>query len=231
MKTCGLMISAVILGAFASAVFAQAPVERPELTPGDSWSYTTSDAVNGQVSNFVREFVERQEKSYVFKSSGTNDQDVSARSTTISFDLNRQRTINGEASDSGWFRFPLVPGKKWQNKELWINARGRNGYDEMNYLVVGNEKIAVPAGTFNTLKITGEGRWNNLDSRNSDMVEIEIWYSPELKAMVKFHKRSWERGRPAYDELTELTGAKVNNGSALVAYGKNVGEPGTVAAK
>jgi hypothetical protein len=59
----------------------------------------------------------------------------------------------------------------------------------MAYAIVGTEKVTVPAGTFDTVKVEGDGRWYNTSVNRSDKKTVTLWYAPEAKAMVRFYQQ------------------------------------------
>jgi hypothetical protein len=219
MKIHNMMVASLVPVVFASVAFGQVPVERPELSVGDRWSYVERDVVPRQESKSTREIESRQESAYVVRDSNEDVKGVSARTRRLSLHLNRLRTINGQTSDSGWFQFPLVPGKKYGAKELWVNSAGDSGYDDMTYAVVGTEKVTVPAGTFDTVKVEGEGRWYNTSVNRSDKKTVTLWYAPEAKAMIRFYQQEWNRGAVNSEGTMELVGARIMKDGTMIGFG------------
>jgi hypothetical protein len=111
-------------------------------------------------------------------------------------DLNRRRTETADRkfnSDPYYptYSFPLEIGKTWEKEVTFTrNFDDRKVVSQLRGEVIGREKVSVPAGTFDALKIVvkgsyngwmgsaGGGRWSGQQS------EIR-WYAPEVKNFVK----------------------------------------------
>jgi hypothetical protein len=77
-------------------------------------------------------------------------------------DWSRFRNVDGvETTVNRPFAFPLVQGKHWEidYTESNPNPAHRSEHFHSTYTVVGWEQVKVPAGTFNALKIEGDGNW------------------------------------------------------------------------
>ena len=73
--------------------------------------------------------------------------------------------------------------------------------------VVGWERVNVPAGTFNSMRIEINGLYDGLDARGrwNGVIAETIWYVPELKAPAKWTYQDTIRGRGSFsDEIWEL---------------------------
>lgn len=231
MKTILLALAYLSQLLIALPAAAATDAQRPELFVGERWSWATTDIAKKQESKITREVTAKGGADYSVRFVIEGESGVSRPEARISFELNRLRTVNGEPSDSGWLRFPLTSGKKWEAKELWVNPMGNVGFDEITYTVVGTERITVPAGTFDTIKVSGEGWWQNVTANITDKVEITNWYAPEVKSFVRSIKRSWYRGKLEYDETIELIGASVRRGSETVVFGEVRGDPKPASAR
>jgi hypothetical protein len=118
--------------------------------------------------------------------------------------------------------FPLDPGKSWSvrvNATVADNVKGRSVRVDGN--VLGSERIRVPAGEFDTIKIKRlvyAGDWDDF-LRETSIVEYE-WYAPALGRAVRTETRSeyydgrqgrgfqWRRGGWNVSELLEVRAAK-----------------------
>jgi hypothetical protein len=69
----------------------------------------------------------------------------------------------------------------------------------------GNEAITVPAGTFNTIRISRRSSQVDARGQESHVILSTLWYSPSVKALVKsIHKGSANYEGLAYTNETEL---------------------------
>jgi hypothetical protein len=74
----------------------------------------------------------------------------------------------------------------------------------MTYTVVGMEKVSVPAGTFDSVKVVGKGRWVNTKATLQDVNEDTFWYAPAVRGIVRFIQTRWERGGVGLEVTEEL---------------------------
>ena len=80
------------------------------------------------------------------------------------------------------YSWPLTVGKAWDQDFRNDLPVDRQTIDRKGTWTVGAEEVVtVPAGTFQTLKIT----WRN---RNNGSVIYEMWYAPEVKQWVKIRE-------------------------------------------
>ena len=103
-------------------------------------------------------------------------------------------------SETVWFYgiycdFPVYVGKKWSKMVSGKDDRGRS----MDYLhefkVLSLEEVTVPAGTFKAFKIEFSKR---IATRATDVYRNYVWYSPEVKTIIKSsyagHEGIWGPG-------------------------------------
>jgi hypothetical protein len=88
--------------------------------------------------------------------------------------------------------FPLEAGKSWsQRVEATGSATGKTGSIRVDGEILGVERIAVPAGTFETVKLR---RRVYAGDRDGDRAETTIteteWYAPALGRAVRAERRS-----------------------------------------
>jgi len=80
--------------------------------------------------------------------------------------------------DLGTFDFPLWPGKKWSKDWMLKTDQGRIA-GTTHGQALGWEKVTVPAGTLDALKVEIEYRTGLSD------VKMSCWYAPEVAALAK----------------------------------------------
>jgi hypothetical protein len=89
--------------------------------------------------------------------------------------------------------FPLETGASWSySYEYPMYSGAGKGRNELKSKVIGWEQVTVPAGTFWALKIDQTGWSNDLSpsplatsQRGAARVDLTLWYSPEVKYIVK----------------------------------------------
>lgn len=80
------------------------------------------------------------------------------------------------------YSWPLTPGKTWEQDNRDERPVDRQTIDRHSVWAVGAEEtVAVPAGTFRTLKI----EWRN---RRTSAVLYEMWYAPTVKQWIRIRE-------------------------------------------
>jgi hypothetical protein len=180
---------------FAGLVASAGAVERPVLTPGDSWTYKIVNS--GQVAGSVTtEITATTPDGYAIRFLG---QGLFVDVKGLTKDLGNLREVDGKTSDTHWLDFPLTPGKTWKVHDDWKNLQGSIGYDELSYKVIGEEEVKVEAGTFKAIKVSANGNYSNTSSGRSGGVVLNLWYAPEAKAIVKRERMNNSRGGSTTD--------------------------------
>jgi hypothetical protein len=120
--------------------------------------------------------------------------------------------------------FPLEPGKSWSTRvNASVPGAGRPRSVRVDGQVLGRERIRVPAGEFDTVKIKRLTYPGDADFRTTETQIIEFeWYAPALGRVVRTERRSqWtdmsactedstcdHRGDWSVLELVEMRAAK-----------------------
>jgi hypothetical protein len=106
------------------------------------------------------------------------------------------RMIETYDPDWGDFRWPLKVGESWTSSYRLTTNDGRNlSGVSGTWRVAAEEKVAVPAGTFDTFRI------ERTPGNQSNHIVIR-WYAPELGLIVKqIDRRTNQRG----EIVVELT--------------------------
>ena len=80
------------------------------------------------------------------------------------------------------YSWPLTPGKRWEQDAVDERPVDRTTTNRTSvWTVDAEETVAVPAGTFRTLKIV----WRN---RSTNALIYEMWYAPAAKQWVKIRE-------------------------------------------
>jgi hypothetical protein len=177
----------------------------PTITVGEMWTYRVRDGYTGLDRGTERYRVDQ----------------VAAGSITVARE--RSGTEDVQLYDSSWnwlrrpatnmqpfnyspayqaFDFPLAPGKHWQVRLTATDpADGRRFPVHLNGKVIGWERVKVPAGEFDALKIVRGvyvDYWEQSKRGSSQIIEIE-WYAPTVKQAVR---------REASSRYWDLLGAR-----------------------
>lgn len=169
-----------ILGCFFVACATTEPpasgptAERPNLRPGDTWVYKR--ARGDEYSTRVVQV----------DSSGSVNESTTHPGAKFYRDIHGMVTrIEGALSEGspknliGWkfLDFPLAPGKKFK-----YHVEGATAPFAMEIKITKWEKVSVPAGTFDALRI--DACYFNETSRWYGCGQ-EWWYAPEVKTFIK----------------------------------------------
>jgi hypothetical protein len=222
-----LKIAALIIAASlcASSAFAAA---------GDAYVYRISNGYNNEVRGKINYRVEKADSDRIEVAVTTDTPSAGSARTEI-------YTKNGN-----WLRHPLAshdqlrefdfakplpvyvpPANEGNSWSVRVDAvepgSGRRNSVRVDGEVVGNERITVPAGTFDTIKIvrrTYVGDWDTF--MRETYIENTDWYAPALGRPVRIDSKSswqdlsrcmrggcpWFRGDWNIVELAEISAAK-----------------------
>ena len=220
-------------------------IEKPALADGDSWTFRTT---NESGTNWRQT---HDQWSIVHTGSAGNlisIQEVGSRNPPREFlapgDWSRERSVNGKQTVVNRpFDFPLFGGKTWTvdftEDNPPDNRQAKRVHWHVTYTVVGWEKVAVPAGTFDVVKVEGNGEWTAevapadaavAGGRKDDqgtttvvqhrtVVEHTVrgrvyrafWYAPEIKIFAKVIEEYFNSGGIRTQRLTqELESSKLD---------------------
>jgi hypothetical protein len=177
-----------------SAIAQDAPnLERPDVKPGDTWTYrfTAKDVIN-ETSQVVIT---------VDDSTITTETKRSADGAITKVDYPRDWAANSNTFKV--FSFPLEVGKKWNSKRSYSTAQCGSMIDDLSAEVKGWEDVVVPAGKFRALRIEHNGTYQSAQC-GSGTKQHWYWYVPNVKRHVKYEQHVYPPGGWPIDELVEL---------------------------
>ena len=209
MKATDLRIRFLLLAALSAAVAACAPIPAgtpvqssasaamPALAIGDSWTYRVRDGYTGLARPDQRLRVTGADPDRVrvaaSRSGGPDETQIFDREWNW---LSRPATNLPFFEYSPAYRalsFPLAVGKTWRARATATDPTdGRRFPVWIQGTVQGWEKIKVPAGEFEALKIRRMvfiDYWEYTLRGRSEIVEYE-WYAPAVKQAVRREDRS-----------------------------------------
>ncbi len=175
------------------------PVERPVLQVGDRWVWSGREAgdrasddatvIERVVTRVAGERIELRQVSLhpVTRRPTGAAQTRSAKLST--WHLAPNARFSGEIRA---LVFPLSPGKQWEY-EYWLGGAGRDIVTTYHYRarVDGIDTVRTPAGRFETLRVTHEGKWSRpvLEQgrpvERSGDVRTTYWYAPAVGTWVR----------------------------------------------
>jgi uncharacterized protein DUF3108 len=171
----------LFLPTIATEVPAQEPAaDVPSRQIGDEWKYT---------SGLVRKVIAVDGDAHVTTATGTARSNPDYR-----YHLDKNLTLTSVVNKAGesvydpgvglkLLDFPLKVGKSWtSNQQLRSRTGSYLPYDN-TFTVTKYEEVKTKAGTFKAFRI----RWyqENKATYQSFRGTFDVWYSPEVKAIVK----------------------------------------------
>lgn len=188
-----------------------AAVGKPEVKPGDRWTYrrmdySTNPPAGAQIGmREVRVTLANEKVIHVVVRAAAREFDE-----IFTSDWNAV-SVSGEQyyPDHGLLKFPLLPGASYKVafENQFGRARDRRARHVRTAKVVGWEEITVPAGKFRALKVELQGSFQRLDTSVAGTARNVIWYAPKVKRWVKF----------VYQDATSA-GPYNNFGEELVSF-------------
>lgn len=169
---------------------------------GDTWAYRVANGYNNEVRGSVQFRVEKVDAGRVAVAVTTDAAALGgARTEVYTPDgnwLTHPLVNHGQPVEYQFaqpypaYVFPLDAGKSWSLRVSAINrATGKRVSVRVDGAVLGTERVTVPAGAFDTIKVrrrTYAGDWR--DSRaETHITEIE-WYAPALGRAVRIDSNS-----------------------------------------
>lgn len=170
------------------------PPERPAIAHGDRWQYQVTDLYTGIKHHVAMEVQSVTENRIYTQNAPVNmtsaDSRVQGGAIQV-WDRNWNLLREGNTDYSSPYpemQFPLTHGKKWDN-EIRYPFLGGDWRQQNTGHVVGWEKLTVPAGTFDTIKIEIRGFWNlrhaSMNAAGSGAVSEVLYYAPLARQFIK----------------------------------------------
>jgi hypothetical protein len=188
------------------------PAVAPVVAVGDYWNYRVHDGYTGIEQGGERYRVARADASQI--NVVVIGWGPKAREETQLYDrhwnwlrrpaTNLQTFTYNPAYSA--FAFPLVPGKTWQTRLYATDpVDGRTFPVRVDGRVVGWERIKVPAGEFDAIRVEREVYfdYSELSVRGGSRINEVEWYSPVAKQSVRRETKSiyWELQAALNDAL------------------------------
>jgi hypothetical protein len=214
---CFILPCALALAGNHESVPATAPVV------GDSWTYQYTDVWKGAKGNINRMEVAAIDEAGVHM--------AIKRAATGSLISTQLFTPEMNPIDRGGmhfapsfarYAFPLAPGKEWSSEVLGDNTKaGKQWLYQIKGKVVDWEKVRVPAGEFEALKIVIDAQYSEpVSGTGGGRMTETVWFVPALNNYVKldyqdadtqgrlYSRDSWELMSYAHKPIPPLASAK-----------------------
>lgn len=160
-----------------------APAPLPVWKPKDEWQYAYKGPTGSGTYVWAVDRIETLSgvQHYVIR---TGSREIFLRTTDIATSLERVegvvvRQMTPPRTDFSW---PLAVGKSWELSYKNDEPANRQTFDRVGvWTVEAEETVTVPAGTFQTLKLTSK-------NKVTGAIIYEQWYAPDVKQWVKIRE-------------------------------------------
>ena len=171
----------IVLACSVSSEPAAQIAGRPEVKPGDSWSFVVYYEV--PVTEPNRHWAIHSVSAHLVE--GTEN----GAPLVLSPDLNIIDSPTTSFSNSMALTFPLEVGKRWSYRTDWVfKPKGSRGSTNFDVSVAGLETVTVQAGRFDAFRIIAKGTLHGMSPINSHYageITTTYWYAPSARAIVK----------------------------------------------
>ena len=197
------LLAALIAAAASASAAVQAPAA-PLPVAGDTYVYRVINAYNNEIRGQLSYRVDKTEADRITQSVSADQPGMRAAATEILTPdgkwlrhtiVNHDRLVDYAFSPAyPSYEFPLDTGKEWSTRVNAVNAETATSHSlRIDATVVGTERIRVPAGEFDTIKIrrsvyAGDSA-NYLHLTETNIFETE-WFAPALGRTVRIARNS-----------------------------------------
>lgn len=170
-----------------SAGQTDAPVVKPEIRVGDSWTYRSTNMIApGTHEHEIRVSFVSDKVILVVSTSKSDEKEIDSSWTP---DWNALTAYSGVMfrPHSGLFRFPLRTGDKHEVSYELRRPRVNTAESATTgtVTVVGWETVEVPAGKFRAIKLELDTMIRPSDGARAYRRHVFFWYAPEVRRWVK----------------------------------------------
>lgn len=174
------LLAVLVVALSAGPAYAQR-ADRPDLGAGDRWDfvvwYSTPSAEPNRTWIVTAVNGARVE--------GTEN----GEPLVLTSELNVLDSPRSADSRSQALAFPLEVGKRWRYTSEWLfKPKNSKGTSVVDVVVVGYEKVRVPAGEFDAFRLEAKAALRGVSGIGS-VIDGETlttyWYAPAARAVVK----------------------------------------------
>lgn len=185
-----------------------APIRRPEIRVGDSWTYRSTNLLAPGTHEHETRVSFADDKLILTVSTRKSDGKEFDASWTPGWNAVRSYSEFMYRPHTGTFRFPLRIGDEYEAKYELLRPRAHTvvSTTTRTVKVVGWETVEVPAGTFRAIKVVAEGLVQPLDGSNAWRQQTTFWYNAEVRRWVKV-----QNVLPKFTASEELLAYKLND--------------------
>jgi len=170
-------------------------IERPDIRVGERWTYQVTDGFTNLKSTVVMEVTTVTDNQIHTRRARTALAAVMPTAAAGAVDVfNRDWNLLREdeteyAPHYPSFQFPLEIGRSWSGTVQFSRSDGPV-VQRLTAEVAGWERVAVPAGSFDAVKINLRGSYrlhNDMSHRLASTGDLSavVWYAPAVRQVVK----------------------------------------------
>jgi len=184
-------------------------ITAPDLKVGDTWSFQKVDLFSGST---IRQ--------YTMKLKAITADELQFERSVFNKSGNLLRMLEDGKVVSKWtpsrpnYEFPLRPGKTWSARGV-LETDKLTSEHSVDFKVMRQERVLVPAGIFDTLRVEATGKYKSADKKGNNgegTVLHRYWFSPEVGRAVayEYEETNWKGvlHRKERDELLSYQRAK-----------------------
>ena len=168
------------------------PIERPDVRVGDWWKYRVTDGYTKLTQSISIEVTGVTESRIHTRRSVLDAQGPAAAGGRVEiWDRDWNQIMAGDTEFTPFYpalKFPLEPGTQWAGIVRWYSGSGTLRH-QLTAQAAAWERVAVPAGSFETIRIAVRGTISETGSLNyyaqSGSITGVIWYAPRVGQIVK----------------------------------------------
>lgn len=225
-----------VLAAVAAVMPLPGPLHAyaPAIHAGDTWRYRNTIEAQGRFTETHDEVsIVRLQGDAMLLRTHQVDSTLQPNELLIGSDWSRFRSVDGrEQVVNRPFAFPLVADKTWTVEYTEEHPTRDHASEHFitSYRVVGVDRVTVPAGTFDAIKVEANGKWtatiapatggsivarsddqgativNRIDRRQAHDATGRLykafWYVPAIKRAVKVVEEDFSSGGVRHQSAT-----------------------------
>lgn len=155
--------------------------DRPEVKAGDRWQFVMYWATP----------ITKPNRAWVINSVASTriEGTENGEPLLLTLDLGILDSPQGAESNPKPLSFPLEVGKRWRYASDWVfKPKGSRGNFVVDVVVIGYEKVMVPAGEFDAFKLERKesiGGTSPIGSQYDAVITTTYWYAAPTRAIVK----------------------------------------------
>ena len=167
-------------------------IAAPQLTVGDTWSYQVVDMLSGSVTGKFAP---------TLRAITANEWQFGGRITDKSWNLLRDsrdgKLLIRWTPRRPQYEFPLQVGKTW-SASAHAERDDRTNEHSYTYKVIRQERVIVPAGVFDTLRVEGSSKYKTTMKKDGSGGEgvgtHRYWFSPIVGFIVayEYEETNWK---------------------------------------